>query len=92
MDSVVAIDKEIMKESQSLEELKTVIRDSSLKPKPVSRMMGSVSQSDLFIRKKVNKSIMPNNRYKMQDSSPVRLMKSIITKSKKSIKRRSKVL
>mmetsp|Transcript_1842 Transcript_1842/g.1631 ORF Transcript_1842/g.1631 Transcript_1842/m.1631 type:complete len:185 (+) Transcript_1842:676-1230(+) len=88
MDSVIAMDKELLKESQSLEELKIVMRESSVKSfisKP-ARMRNSVSQVELDHSKQINFTIEPNERYEVKDISPSRFKKLKKNKKSKKIK------
>ena len=96
MDSVMAIDEEIMKESQSLEELKTNMKEYSMSlgiSKPASRMRNSSSQINM-LENKINFSIIPNIRYQPQEGSPsiVKSRNILNTKNIQSLKKKSKRL
>ncbi|CAI2371007.1 unnamed protein product [Moneuplotes crassus] len=96
MDSVLAMDAEILKETQSLEELKSQFKEKSISlgtSHPVSRMRNSSSQCDLF-DDKINFSIAPNKLRQTQEEHPrvsdIRSIKNY--KSIKEIMKRPKQL
>jgi hypothetical protein len=75
MDSVIAMDKEILRESQSLEELKASMNEnkSLFITKPTSRVRNSVSQTELYGNE--NFTIAPNKRYLQEEKSPIKSRK-----------------
>ncbi|CAI2370861.1 unnamed protein product [Moneuplotes crassus] len=72
MDSVVAMDAEILKERKSLENLRLQLRENSISlgmSPQASRMRNSSSQCDIYDNK-INLSIAPNEMFDTMERSP----------------------